>query len=80
MIKPRPACHEQATIRAFRNLGIMRVFRGTPIQANDSTALTIGNFDGVHLGHQAMITRLNEAAAQLKLTSCVMSPIVSPSA
>ena len=50
----------------------MRVFRGTPIQANDSTALTIGNFDGVHLGHQAMITRLNEAAAQLNLTSCVM--------
>ena len=50
----------------------MRVFRGTPILAKDSTALTIGNFDGVHLGHQAMIVRLNEAATQLNLTSCVM--------
>lgn len=72
MIKPRLACHEQATIRAFRNLSVMRVFRGTPILAKDSTALTIGNFDGVHLGHQAMIIRLNEAAARLNLTSCVM--------
>lgn len=50
----------------------MRVFRGTPIQTKDYTALTIGNFDGVHLGHQAMIVRLNQAAAQLNLTSCVM--------
>ena len=72
MIKPRLACHEQATIRAFRNLSAMRVFRGIPILAKDFTALTIGNFDGVHLGHQAMIIRLNEAASRLNLTSCVM--------
>jgi len=50
----------------------MRVFRGTPVQAKDSTALTIGNFDGVHLGHQAMLTRLKEAATRLGLVSCVM--------
>ncbi len=50
----------------------MRVFRGTPVQAQDPTALTIGNFDGVHLGHQAMLTRLKEAATRLGLVSCVM--------
>jgi len=50
----------------------MRVFRGTPVQAKDSTALTIGNFDGVHLGHQAMLARLKEAATRLGLVSCVM--------
>ncbi len=50
----------------------MRVFRRTPVQAKDSTALTIGNFDGVHLGHQAMLTRLKEAATRLGLVSCVM--------
>ncbi|MBL79036.1 MAG: bifunctional riboflavin kinase/FMN adenylyltransferase [Nitrosomonadaceae bacterium] len=50
----------------------MHVFRGIPTLAKDSTALTIGNFDGVHLGHQAMIIRLNEAAARLNLISCVM--------
>ena len=54
------------------SLSIMHVSRGIPILAKDSTALTIGNFDGVHLGHQAMITRLNEAASRLNLTSCVM--------
>ncbi len=50
----------------------MRVFRGTPVQAKDPTALTIGNFDGVHLGHQAMLVRLKEAATRLGLVSCVM--------
>lgn len=50
----------------------MRVFRGTPVQAKDSTALTIGNFDGVHLGHQAMLARLKEASSRLGLVSCVM--------
>lgn len=50
----------------------MRVFRGTPVQAKDPTALTIGNFDGVHLGHQAMLACLKEAASRLSLVSCVM--------
>ncbi|TFH10469.1 MAG: bifunctional riboflavin kinase/FAD synthetase [Nitrosomonadales bacterium] len=50
----------------------MYVFRGIPVQAKDTTALTIGNFDGVHLGHQAMLVRLKEAASQLGLVSCVM--------
>lgn len=42
----------------------------------DSTArsaVTIGNFDGVHLGHQAILHRLNEAARQRGLSSCVMT-------
>ncbi|SCX55373.1 bifunctional riboflavin kinase/FAD synthetase [Nitrosospira sp. Nsp1] len=50
----------------------MRVSRGIPAQAEAPVALTIGNFDGVHLGHQAMLARLKEAAARLGLTSCVM--------
>ncbi|MDQ3185064.1 MAG: bifunctional riboflavin kinase/FAD synthetase [Pseudomonadota bacterium] len=50
----------------------MRVSRGIPIQAEAPVALTIGNFDGVHLGHQAMLARLKEAANHLSLTACVM--------
>ncbi|WP_025042175.1 bifunctional riboflavin kinase/FAD synthetase [Nitrosospira briensis] len=50
----------------------MRVSRGIPAQAEAPVALTIGNFDGVHLGHQAMLARLKEAATRLGLTSCVM--------
>ena len=36
------------------------------------TAVTIGNFDGVHLGHQAMITQLKEIAVQQNLKTAVM--------
>src|SRR3982751_1508410 len=50
----------------------MRVSHGIPVQAETPVALTIGNFDGVHLGHQAMLTRLKEAAVRLELTTCVM--------
>ena len=51
----------------------MHVFRGIPTQAEAPVALTIGNFDGVHLGHQAMLARLKEAASRLELASCVMT-------
>lgn len=36
-------------------------------------AITIGNFDGVHLGHQAMLARLREVAAQRGLPAAVMT-------
>ncbi|HWQ37024.1 MAG TPA: bifunctional riboflavin kinase/FAD synthetase [Burkholderiales bacterium] len=51
----------------------MRVFRGIPARADRALALTIGNFDGVHLGHQAMLARLIEAAARLGAPAAVMT-------
>ncbi|MGK2953704.1 MAG: bifunctional riboflavin kinase/FAD synthetase [Thiobacillus sp.] len=36
-------------------------------------AVTIGNFDGLHLGHKAMLTRLQEVARARDLPSCVLS-------
>ena len=36
------------------------------------TAVTIGNFDGVHLGHQAMISQLQQFAEQRHLKTMVM--------
>lgn len=35
-------------------------------------AMTIGNFDGVHLGHQALITQLKHIAAQQQLKTAIM--------
>ena len=35
--------------------------------------LTIGNFDGVHLGHQALIAQVVDYAKQYDLESCVVS-------
>ena len=40
----------------------MRILRNVPAAADTPIALTIGNFDGVHLGHQAMLARLIEVA------------------
>ena len=38
----------------------------------EKTAVTIGNFDGVHLGHQAMIHQLKAVAKQQNLKTVVM--------
>ena len=51
----------------------MQVFRGLPADADTHVALTIGNFDGVHRGHRAMLSRLVEAAEDLELPSAVLT-------
>ena len=51
----------------------MRVIRGLPRAAGVPVALTIGTFDGVHRGHQAMLTRLVEAADDLALPPAVLT-------
>lgn len=51
----------------------MRIHRTIPAVADRPTALTIGNFDGVHLGHQAMLRRLRDAATALGFPACVMT-------
>jgi len=52
----------------------MKVFRGLPnADARAPCALSIGNFDGVHRGHQALLARLREAAARLQLETAVMT-------
>jgi riboflavin kinase/FMN adenylyltransferase len=52
----------------------MKVFRGLPnAAARAPCALTIGNFDGVHLGHQALLARVRDAASGLGLEAAVMT-------
>ena len=51
----------------------MRIYRGLPARADEPVALTIGNFDGVHRGHQAMLSRLLEAAEDLRLAPAVLT-------
>jgi riboflavin kinase/FMN adenylyltransferase len=52
----------------------MQVFRRLPpIGQRQPCVLTIGNFDGVHRGHRALLERLTRAAARLGLPSCVLT-------
>ncbi|HQS82304.1 MAG TPA: bifunctional riboflavin kinase/FAD synthetase [Thiobacillus sp.] len=50
----------------------MRITHGfTPL--GTPHAVTIGNYDGLHLGHQAMLARLQDVAQARGLPSCVLS-------
>lgn len=51
----------------------MQVFRHTPATDDKSIALAIGNFDGMHLGHQALLRRLNEVANTKNIIPAVMT-------
>jgi riboflavin kinase/FMN adenylyltransferase len=52
----------------------MKVFRGLPNAASRAPcALTIGNFDGVHRGHQALLAQVRAAASRLRLDAAVMT-------
>ncbi|WP_018411669.1 bifunctional riboflavin kinase/FAD synthetase [Methyloversatilis thermotolerans] len=51
----------------------MQVFRAIPNHADTPVVLTIGNFDGVHVGHQALLARLAERAAALAMPAAVMT-------
>ncbi|MEO8859711.1 MAG: bifunctional riboflavin kinase/FAD synthetase, partial [Burkholderiaceae bacterium] len=52
----------------------MKIFRGFKHSGlADACALTIGNFDGVHRGHQAMLALLRSEAIQRGVSSCVLT-------
>ncbi|NWG73613.1 MAG: bifunctional riboflavin kinase/FAD synthetase, partial [Rubrivivax sp.] len=54
----------------------MLIFRGIhhrALAASAGCALTIGNFDGVHRGHQAMLALLTNEARHRGVPSCVLT-------
>jgi riboflavin kinase/FMN adenylyltransferase len=51
----------------------MVVTHGSLQRARGRSALTIGNFDGVHRGHRALIDRVVARARDGNLTSCVLT-------
>ena len=50
----------------------MHTWRKASVMMKSPIALTIGNFDGVHLGHQAILARLKANANRLSLPACAM--------
>jgi len=52
----------------------MKIFRGVPAPSERAPcALTIGNFDGVHLGHQALLRQVVAEAKARSLVPAVMT-------
>jgi riboflavin kinase / FMN adenylyltransferase len=56
----------------------VKILHGLPTKTSKNTlygscALTIGNFDGVHRGHQAMLALLKNEALHRQIPSCVMT-------
>jgi riboflavin kinase/FMN adenylyltransferase len=52
----------------------VKVIRGIPPSLTRTPcALTIGNFDGVHLGHQALLAELHTFAQQHQLQTCLLT-------
>ena len=51
----------------------MVITHGALPPARGRCALTIGNFDGVHRGHRALIERVVAKARELNVTSCVLT-------
>jgi riboflavin kinase/FMN adenylyltransferase len=58
----------------------VKIFRTLPVALSQRQpiALAIGHFDGVHLGHQAMLKRVGEAARDLNLIPSVLTFEPSP--
>jgi riboflavin kinase/FMN adenylyltransferase len=50
----------------------MQILRGLSSPDNQPIALTIGNFDGVHLGHQALLEQLQLAARERDLATAAI--------
>lgn len=51
----------------------MQIHRGYDLALPGGCAVTIGNFDGVHRGHQAMLALLTSEARHRGLPACVLS-------
>ncbi len=51
----------------------MQVFRGVPEHSAHGCVLTIGNFDGVHRGHQALLAKLVALSRATGLPSAVLT-------
>lgn len=60
-------------------LKIIRSLESLTEQFPNGTALTLGNFDGIHLGHQTLLSKIVEQSKKLKIPSVVVTYFPNPS-
>src|SRR5437899_9802291 len=57
----------------FPRIFLMRVHFGLPTERLGPVGLTIGSFDGLHLGHQAVLDCLREKSSELGLQPAMIT-------
>ena len=74
LLSPKRLVGYNPAFSFFRGFALMRVLRGLHTIAADfpGCVATIGNFDGVHLGHQGILKSLKEVAALKGVPTLVM--------
>ena len=73
-LNPVPTAATLPTAGPAATQPTLRIFRGLPPPSlRQPCALTIGNFDGVHRGHQAMLAKVKAAADARGLVPTVMT-------
>ncbi len=65
------------SVKIFRSLPVLPRFESEQ-EHSQGIALALGNFDGVHIGHQAMMRQVCEAAGDLALIPSVLTFQPSP--
>ncbi len=60
-------------ITEILKLNLMKIIRHLNQNSRPALALTIGNFDGVHLGHRKIITEVKKIAKEKNLTSAILT-------
>ncbi|PJZ67390.1 riboflavin biosynthesis protein RibF [Leptospira wolffii] len=57
---------------------ILRSLESLKTDLNTPTVVTLGNFDGIHLGHQALLERTKEISLEKGVPSCVVTYYPNP--
>ncbi|EPG64590.1 bifunctional riboflavin kinase/FAD synthetase [Leptospira wolffii] len=57
---------------------ILRSLENLKTDLNTPTVVTLGNFDGIHLGHQALLERTKEISLEKGVPSCVVTYYPNP--
>ena len=56
-----------------RGVSMQYIYRTTDVRRHNQSVVVLGNFDGVHKGHQAVIEAAKQKAEQLNIKSAVMT-------
>jgi riboflavin kinase/FMN adenylyltransferase len=74
MLLSFPSIFRKGNLTILEHTGFMQIYSDlSNLELSRPTALTIGNFDGIHRGHQALLRALQQFAAQQDMNSAILT-------